>query len=128
MLTTASRPTVDMPALSALMRREGLEPTPDLCLEPLPGGRSHPRYRVLGARRLCALRRKPVGALLPSAHAIGRAYRVMKALAGSGMPVPETYLYSADTSIVGTPFYLMEFLDSRVMLDPARRHDVGAVG
>jgi aminoglycoside phosphotransferase (APT) family kinase protein len=113
----AASPAVDLPALAALMDARGLQPTGALSLERLAGGQSNPTYRVTGARQACVLRRKPLGSLLPSAHAIDREYRVMRALRGSGVPVPEMYLYCEETSIVGTPFYLMEFLDGRVMID-----------
>lgn len=55
---------------------------------------------------------------MASAHAIDREYRVMNALQGSNVPVlPRMLAYCEDTQIVGTPFYVMEFLEGRVLVD-----------
>ena len=64
------------------------------------------------------MRKKPPGELLPSAHAVDREYRVMSALADTEVPVPETYLFCADESIIGTPFFVMERVPGRVLIDP----------
>ena len=63
------------------------------------------------------LRKKPPGQLLKSAHAIDREHRVIAALQGSGVPVPIAHFYEEDASFVGTPFFLMDFLDGRVLMD-----------
>src|SRR5204862_203294 len=63
------------------------------------------------------VRRKPPGQLLPSAHAIEREYQVMHALRGSGVPVPRTYLLCEDASVIGTPFFVMEYVYGRPMID-----------
>jgi aminoglycoside phosphotransferase (APT) family kinase protein len=108
---------VDLVALAGVMDSHGLQPTRNLRLEALTGGQSNPTFRIRGAKHPCVLRKKPAGALLPSAHSIDREFRVLKALSVSDVPVPEVYLYCDDISIVGTPFYLMEFLDGRVLID-----------
>jgi aminoglycoside phosphotransferase (APT) family kinase protein len=64
------------------------------------------------------LRRKPPGTLLPSAHAVDREYRVITALAGSDVPVARTYLLCTDESVIGTMFYVMDYVDGRVLWDP----------
>jgi aminoglycoside phosphotransferase (APT) family kinase protein len=64
------------------------------------------------------LRRKPPGQLLPSAHAVDREFRVVKALAGSGVPVAHAHLLCEDSSVIGSPFYLMDFVDGRIFWDP----------
>jgi aminoglycoside phosphotransferase (APT) family kinase protein len=64
------------------------------------------------------LRRKPPGKLLPSAHAVDREFRVIRALAAQGFPVAEPILYCADESVAGTAFYLMGFVDGRVFWEP----------
>jgi aminoglycoside phosphotransferase (APT) family kinase protein len=64
------------------------------------------------------LRRKPPGQLLPSAHAVDREYRVMTALHMSGVPVPKTYLLCEDPQVIGTPFFLMEYVAGHPMADP----------
>ena len=67
------------------------------------------------------LRTKPPGALLSSkAHAIDREYRILKTLKSkSKIPVPLVYHYSQDTELIGSPFYVMEFLEGRIISDPS---------
>jgi acyl-CoA dehydrogenase len=108
---------IDCQALADLMRAEGLATTDTLTIERLTGGQSNPTYRVIAGNRRYVLRKKPPGQLLASAHAIDREYRVLAALRGSAVPVPDVYLYCEEASILGTPFYLMEFLDGRVLAD-----------
>jgi len=83
------------------------------------GGQSNPTYHLKAAEREYVLRRKPPGRLLPSAHAIEREHRVLMALRGSGVPVPNTYLLCEDADIIGTPFYVMEYVEGEVMTDPS---------
>ena len=64
------------------------------------------------------LRRKPPGKLLPSAHAVDREYRVIRALHAQGFPVAEPLVYCADESVAGTSFYVMDFVDGRVFWEP----------
>jgi aminoglycoside phosphotransferase (APT) family kinase protein len=91
----------------------------DVQIERVPGGQSNPTFFVTyGARRL-VLRKQPTGALLPSAHAVDREYRVMTALARTDVPVPRTILFCGDRDIVGTPFYVMERVEGRVFDDCA---------
>lgn len=107
-------------ALAGYLRAQGLAGREPLQLSVLAGGQSNPTFRVqAGAGRDYVLRKKPAGALLASAHAIDREYRVMKALAGSGVPVPRMLAYCEDDSLLGTPFYVMEFLQGRVFMDQA---------
>lgn len=84
-------------------------------LERIGGGQSNPTFFVDFERRSLVLRKQPPGSLLASAHAIDREYRIMKALARTEVPVPDAVLYCADPGIVGTPFYVMERLEGRVM-------------
>jgi aminoglycoside phosphotransferase (APT) family kinase protein len=107
----------DLRALRCLMTEHGLAIAGPLTITPLTGGQSNPTYRISNAGRSYVLRKKPPGQLLPSAHAIEREYRVLEALCRTEVPVPEVYFYCADNAIVGTPFYLMEFLDGRVLVD-----------
>ncbi len=83
------------------------------------GGQSNPTYLLSSGEQRYVLRRKPPGVLLPSAHAVDREYRVMHALAGSTVPVPRVHLLCEDTSVIGTAFYLMEYVDGRTFWDPA---------
>lgn len=89
-----------------------------LSIERIPGGQSNPTFFLtLGDRRL-VLRKQPPNAL-PSAHAVDREFRIMAALADSGLPVPEMLFFCDDPSVIGTPFYLMERVEGRVFGDPA---------
>ena len=82
-------------------------------------GQSNPTFLIEAASGRYVLRRKPPGKLLKSAHAVDREYRVMSALSGTEVPVPRTYLLCEDESIIGSMFFLMEYIDGRVMWDPA---------
>jgi aminoglycoside phosphotransferase (APT) family kinase protein len=84
-----------------------------------PGGQSNPTYRLEGPGVDYVLRRKPPGALLPSAHAIEREFRVMQALAThTQFPVAQPLLLCEDVTVIGTAFYLMEYIEGRVFWDP----------
>ena len=89
-----------------------------LAIESIPGGQSNPTFFLTYGERRLVLRKQPPNAL-PSAHAIDREYRVMAALAGSAVPVPEMVLYCDDRAVIGTPFYLMERIEGRVFNDPS---------
>lgn len=81
-------------------------------------GQSNPTFLLTTPRSEYVLRKQPPGALLPSAHAIDREYRVMRALADTGVPVPATRLYCSDASVIGTPFYLVDYQSGRIFTDP----------
>ncbi len=83
------------------------------------GGQSNPTYLIGTPAQNYVLRRKPPGTLLKSAHAIEREYRVMKALAGSSVPVPGMELLCEDDSVIGTAFFVMQYLEGRIFWDPA---------
>jgi len=82
------------------------------------GGQSNPTYRIDTSAGQFVLRRKPSGALLPSAHAVDREYRVMAALATSGVPVPRMMALCEDDAIIGSAFYVMDHVEGRVLWDP----------
>ncbi|AWB35486.1 phosphotransferase family protein [Orrella marina] len=103
--------------LAAYLGDLGLATNGPLQVTVLSGGQSNPTYRVVAGSDTYVLRKKPPGKLLPGAHAIDREYRVMKALAGTEVPVPEMLAYCEDESVLGTAFYLMPFLDGRVYFD-----------
>jgi len=103
--------------LGEFLLSKGLTDTAQVQATLLTGGQSNPTYRLdIGTQQL-VLRKKPVGDLLPSAHAVDREFRVMQALQGSGVPVPETLVYSDDLSVLGTAFYVMRFMKGRVFFD-----------
>jgi acyl-CoA dehydrogenase len=99
------------------LRTMGLSDSTDVRATPIAGGQSNPTYIIDDGKHRFVLRRKPPGQLLASAHAIDREFRVMRALQGSAVPVPRMLAYCEDTAPLGTPFYLMEFLDGRVFFD-----------
>lgn len=108
------RADLDAGALEAWLRREMPGRGADFVLERIAGGQSNPTFFLtLGAERF-VLRKQPPGELLPSAHAIDREFRVMRALSGTGVPVPEVFLYCDDRAVIGTPFYLMARVEGRV--------------
>jgi aminoglycoside phosphotransferase (APT) family kinase protein len=82
------------------------------------GGQSNPTYLIETPARWYVLRRKPPGKLLPSAHAVDREFRVITALSAQGFPVARPLHYCDDASVVGTPFYLMDFVEGRVFWEP----------
>lgn len=81
---------------------------------PIAGGQSNPTYFVDYDDRSLVLRKQPQGELLPSAHAVDREYRVMAALAATGVPVPRMVLFHPERDVVGTPFFVMERVQGRV--------------
>jgi len=90
---------------------------PELNVKPLTGGQSNPTFLLSTATEKFVLRKKPDGVLIKSAHAIDREYRVISALKNTSVPVPDTLGWCDDESIIGTPFYLMSYLDGRVFVD-----------
>src|SRR5271170_1572765 len=110
-------------ALSLAFDSKGLErflssALPDfrgpLTARQFPHGQSNPTYLVQSSSGRYVLRRKPPGVLLPSAHAVDREFRVMRALEATPVPVPRVYTLCEDDSVIGSAFYVMEFLDGRI--------------
>jgi aminoglycoside phosphotransferase (APT) family kinase protein len=87
-----------------------------LTVQRAESGMSNPTYFVRRGSYEAVLRKQPAGPVMPSAHAIDREYRVLKALFGSAVPVPEPYHYCEDREVLGTPFYLMQHLHGRIFL------------
>jgi aminoglycoside phosphotransferase (APT) family kinase protein len=90
-----------------------------LAVEQFKGGQSNPTFKLLTPGATYVMRSKPgpSARLLPSAHAIEREFRVMAALAGHGVPVPAMLTLCEDESVVGRAFYVMSFVDGRVLWD-----------
>ena len=121
----------DVDALERYLRARIAGFTAPFVVRQFRGGQSNPTYYIRcaappGAKAQCAegggprefvLRRKPPGQLLPSAHAIDREYRVMAALQASSVPVPHTYLLCEDRGVIGTPFFVMEYVAGHPMTD-----------
>ena len=109
--------TFDQDVLATWLKDKGLLDKAALSVKPLTGGQSNPTFLLTSGQQRYVLRKKPPGPLLPSAHAVDREYRVMQALQSSDVPVPKLFVFSEDVDVVGTPFYIMEYLDGRVIVD-----------
>jgi aminoglycoside phosphotransferase (APT) family kinase protein len=105
--------------------------TGPLVVRQFEGGQSNPTFRLEAGGRRYVLRKQPPGALLPSAHQVDREFRVMRALETTGVPVPKMLALCDDLAIIGTRFYVMEWVDGRVFaetrlpsLTPAERRAI----
>jgi len=83
------------------------------------GGQSNPTFLVESAQHRYVLRRRPPGKLLPSAHAVDREFRVIRALAPTAVPVARAYALCEDPAVIGTAFYVMDYVEGRIFWDAA---------
>lgn len=83
------------------------------------GGQSNPTYRIDTPQKTYVLRRQPKGKILGSAHAVDREYRIMRALWGSQVPVPKVLYLCVDPEVIGTIFYVMEYVEGQIHWNPA---------
>lgn len=104
----------DVAALDAYLRDTLALGAAPLEVRRTEGGMSNPTYFLKKDGWQAVLRKQPGGAVMPSAHAIDREWRVLTALLHTDVPVPAPLHYEADRAVLGTPFYLMEKLDGRV--------------
>ena len=112
-------PKLDIEALEAWLSEHVAGFRGPLQIERFAGGQSNPTYRLSAPSGRYVLRKKPEGALLPSAHAVDREYRVMTALRDTPVPVPRTFGYCADAAVIGTPFFVMDCVEGRIFWDPS---------
>jgi len=105
--------------VTELMRFHDLIHGESIEIQTLSGGQSNPTYKIIAGDQRFILRKKPDGPLLPSAHAIEREYRVMQALQKTAVPVPKMGFLYEQNDVLGTPFYVMAFLDGRIRFDQA---------
>jgi aminoglycoside phosphotransferase (APT) family kinase protein len=98
-------------------RLDGFEPPAQL--RQFQGGQSNPTFLVSTVQRSFVLRKKPPGQLLPSAHLVEREFRVLKALESQAVPVPKVRLLCEDPGVIGTPFYVMDHVEGRVLTEVA---------
>jgi aminoglycoside phosphotransferase (APT) family kinase protein len=89
----------------------------ELTAEKFAGGQSNPTFKLSAGGQHYVLRRKPPGELLKSAHAVDREHRVISALYDTDVPVAKTYCLCEDEDIIGSMFYVMEYMDGRVFWD-----------
>ncbi len=85
----------------------------------IAGGRSNLTYVVGDGEHEWVLRRPPLGHVLPTAHDMGREYRVLRALAPTDVPVPQPLAFCDDTDVLGAPFYVMQKVDGVILRTPA---------
>lgn len=83
------------------------------------GGQSNPSFLLEAGGRRYVLRKQPPGELLPSAHRVDREHRVIAALARSAVPVPTTFGLCEDVAVIGTSFFVMEYVPGRILRDAA---------
>jgi aminoglycoside phosphotransferase (APT) family kinase protein len=117
--TVSERQRFDVAALAAWLSGHVEGFAGPLSIEQFAGGQSNPTFKLVTPSRSYVMRAKPGPAakLLPSAHAIEREYRVMDALAGTGVPVAKMFALCEDEAVIGRAFYLMEFVEGRVLWD-----------
>ena len=109
----------DVQALTAYLEQHLEGFAGPLSVELFKGGQSNPTYKLTTPQRSYVMRAKPgpVAKLLPSAHAIEREFKVMRALHGTDVPVARMHLLCEDESVIGRAFYIMEFVEGRVLWD-----------
>ncbi|MGS2722310.1 phosphotransferase family protein [Porticoccus sp. GXU_MW_L64] len=111
--------TFDIQTLGGYLEEAIPEFQGPLTAEKFAGGQSNPTFLITTPKQRYVLRRKPPGELLKSAHAVDREYRVMKALETTDVPVPHMVHLCTDESVIGSIFYVMEYVEGRVMWDPS---------
>jgi aminoglycoside phosphotransferase (APT) family kinase protein len=109
----------DVPALSAWLEKNMDGFKGPLSVEMFKGGQSNPTYKLITPAQSYVMRAKPgpMAKLLPSAHAIEREFAVMQGLQGTDVPVARMHVLCEDESIIGRAFYIMEFVQGRVLWD-----------
>lgn len=120
-MPVADRQRFDVGALESWLRTRLPDFSGPLTVEQFKGGQSNPTFKLVTPKRSYVMRSKPGPAarLLPSAHAIEREYRVLAALAATDVPVAEVYCLCEDEALIGRAFYVMEFVEGRVLWDQA---------
>ena len=115
------RQRFDVGALDAYLREHVAGFRGPLEVEQFKGGQSNPTFllRTPGARYVMRAKPAPAAKLLPSAHAVDREYRVITALRGTGVPVPRTFALCEDEGVIGRAFYVMDYVEGRVLWDQA---------
>jgi aminoglycoside phosphotransferase (APT) family kinase protein len=109
----------DIGALQAWLQSHLPDFNGPLTIEQFKGGQSNPTFKLITPGSAYVMRSKPGPAakLLPSAHAIEREYRVMAALTGRGVPVPDMLALCEDEAVIGRAFYIMSMVEGRVLWD-----------
>ncbi|WP_339799446.1 phosphotransferase [uncultured Marinobacter sp.] len=112
----------DEAALLAWLQKEMPGIGSDLEVKQFQGGQSNPTYLLNSGGHSYVLRKKPPGKVLQSAHMVEREYKVIRALSdNTDVPVPKARVLCEDNDIIGTPFYVMDYMEGRVLSHPALR-------
>src|SRR5215831_20022266 len=109
---------IDAARLEAFLASRLRDFAPPLSVRQFKGGQSNPTHLLETPGRRYVLRRKPPGKLLPSAHAVDREFRVISALHRQNFPAPEPVIYCDDAEVVGTPFFVMGYVEGRIFWEP----------
>ncbi|MFC6761488.1 phosphotransferase family protein [Sulfitobacter porphyrae] len=117
-VTTPPNQWPDTDALTAWMQENVTRFSGTPVLSKFEGGQSNPTFRVTSDSGAYVLRRKPMGPVLPSAHAVDREFRVLSAMAAANIPVPRVRALCLDESVIGSNFYIMDLVPGRVFWDP----------
>ena len=112
-----SHETLDVGRLSAWLHENVEGFAGPLSLKKFDGGQSNPTFLMATPDARYVLRRQPMGPLLKGAHAVDREARVMGALGGTGFPVPRIHALCTDASVIGSSFYVMDFIEGRIFWD-----------
>lgn len=115
--TTNTHQGIDVERLDGWMRDHIEDFRGPLEISKFAGGQSNPTYRLQAENKSYVLRRKPMGHLVASAHAVDREFRVISALHAQGFLVPHPYALCMDDSVLGSAFYVMSMVDGRVFSD-----------
>tara|TARA_A100000164_G_scaffold381686_1_gene434679 strand:+ start:970 stop:2037 length:1068 start_codon:yes stop_codon:yes gene_type:complete len=123
---------IDLNALRIFMNEKKIAVGKNLKIRQFKGGQSNPTFLLSDNRNNYVLRTKPgpTHKLLPSAHAIEREFKIMSALSNNNFPTPKQFLLCEDESIIGRAFFIMEFIEGRVLWDQSMsnmtKHDRNA--
>ncbi|KAF7871721.1 hypothetical protein EAF04_003828 [Stromatinia cepivora] len=114
------RQPIDLQALERYIEKHVPEIKTPIDIKQFGFGQSNPTYQLLASNgQKYVMRKKPPGKLVSkTAHQVEREYRVIHALEKTDVPVPRAYCLCEDEGVIGTPFYIMEFLDGRIIEDP----------
>jgi aminoglycoside phosphotransferase (APT) family kinase protein len=114
---TPAQHSVDSQRLSAWMQTHIAGFSGPIEVQQFAGGQSNPTFLVQSPAHRYVLRRKPPGKLLPSAHAVDREFRVLAALKDSPVPVARVHALCEDPDVIGSAFYVMDYVDGRIFWD-----------
>ncbi|KIW76655.1 hypothetical protein Z517_09099 [Fonsecaea pedrosoi CBS 271.37] len=114
------RQPIDLASLERYIDSNVPEIKPPLELKQFGFGQSNPTYQITDSKGTkFVMRKRPPGQLLSrTAHQVDREYKIINALGKTDVPVPKVYCLCQDDNVIGTAFYIMEFLDGRMVTEP----------